>query len=571
MSEAQHYINLLSPYIYHYGYLVAFLGMMLENAGIPIPGETALIIVSFFAAQGVLKIWLAVPLVIIGDVIGDSIGYLIGRFGGRPLVEKYGRFIRLDKAKLDAAESLFREKGGRTVFASQFSSVTRTTGSIAAGLAHMPFRKFLAYDSAAAIVLVVLVSSVTFYFGKNVDATLRFFHMFRLVGLGSVATIVTAYLYRYYQRNKNLDRHLGVKLVTGVTVASLVIGLAYYSISGALIVLPRGGQDAGLTSGSAGGVEFKIERGFVSDIEGNNFLITALGQPKITFLAGQTRAVQVTMRNIDAHNTQVEGSALNRQPVALDDETLNFGVTTSQSAKTEIELAPKVSSERFDFAITSDTRDSGPIFSQLVDSVNRQNPAFVVNAGDFVKDGEKRKYRAFLSQASALRAPFYTSIGDHEVLDRGETAYSKLFGPRNYSFTYQGSTFIFLDTATRKADFGWLEGELKKAEGSKFVFLVTYAAPFDSEQFIDLVANSRVKTVYSVKVTGEYREEVKGVHCELLKHDPEAKYFYRLVHVNGDSVREDTIEITPRNLTAWDRISLAFEELKQEVAGYFSK
>jgi membrane protein DedA with SNARE-associated domain len=176
---ARHFIELLAPYINSFGYLVAFLGMSLENMGIPVPGETALIVVTFFAAQGVLNIWFVLPLALLGDVLGDSLGYAIGRYGGRPLADRWGKLIRLDKRKLNAAEELYREKGGRTVFASQFSSVTRLTGSIAAGLAHMPFRRFLLYDSAAALLLVSLVGGATFYFGKNIDAVLRLFQIGR--------------------------------------------------------------------------------------------------------------------------------------------------------------------------------------------------------------------------------------------------------------------------------------------------------------------------------------------------------------------------------------------------------
>ncbi len=137
--EAQHFIDLLAPYIDSYGYWVAFFGMMVENAGIPVPAETSLIILSFFASQGVLKIWLIIPIAIIGDTAGDNIGYAIGRFGGRPLVDRYGKYIRLDPEKLDRMEKLFREKGGRTVYFAHFLASTRITAALTAGMAHMRY------------------------------------------------------------------------------------------------------------------------------------------------------------------------------------------------------------------------------------------------------------------------------------------------------------------------------------------------------------------------------------------------------------------------------------------------
>ncbi len=237
--EAKHFIDLLSPYVHAYGYWMAFFGMMLENAGLPVPGETALIVMSFFAGQGLLKIWLVIPLTIIGDVIGDCLGYGIGRYGGRPLVEKYGRFVRIDKAKLDAAEALYKERGGRTVFASQFSSVTRLTGSIAAGLSHMPFRRFLAVDTIAAIVLVGLVGSLTFYFGNNLDAVLRFLHVFRLAAVGVVGAIVAGFLYRYYQRQDRSFRMPRPELIAMAVAIAMFVGVIYFALYGVVVIQLR--------------------------------------------------------------------------------------------------------------------------------------------------------------------------------------------------------------------------------------------------------------------------------------------------------------------------------------------
>jgi membrane protein DedA with SNARE-associated domain len=235
---AKHFIDLLAPYIHSFGYLVAFLGMSLENMGIPVPGETALIVVSFFAAQGALNIWIVLPLALIGDVAGDCLGYAIGRYGGRPLAERWGRLIRLDRGKLDAAEELYREKGGRTVFASQFSSISRLTGSIAAGLSHMPFRRFLTYDSAAALLLVSLVGGATFYFGKNVDAVLRLFHGVRVVGLTVVTAIVAAFFVRYYQPEGGFNRRQVIELVLIAAGIALLAGLLYYVVTEFLFEIP---------------------------------------------------------------------------------------------------------------------------------------------------------------------------------------------------------------------------------------------------------------------------------------------------------------------------------------------
>jgi membrane protein DedA with SNARE-associated domain len=235
---AKHFIDLLAPYIHSFGYLVAFLGMTFENMGIPVPGETALIVVAYFAAKGALNIWLVLPLALVGDVIGDSIGYAIGRYGGRPLADRWGRIIRLDKRKIDAAEELFRENGGRTVFASQFSSITRLTGSIAAGLAHMPYKRFLLYDTAAAAVLVSLVGGATYFFGANIDAVLRLFHGIRVLALVIFSLLVATFFIRYFKLPEQVSRKQFIEIISIVSGLAISVGLLYYVIAEFLFEIP---------------------------------------------------------------------------------------------------------------------------------------------------------------------------------------------------------------------------------------------------------------------------------------------------------------------------------------------
>ncbi|MCL4310610.1 MAG: DedA family protein [Actinomycetota bacterium] len=229
--EAQHHINLIAPWVRSYGYFVAFFGMMLENAGIPVPAETALIILSFFASQSVLKIWLVIPIAILGDACGDNIGFFIGRFGGRPLVEKYGRYVRIDKEKLDYMETLFKEKGGRTVYSAHFFATTRITAALIAGISHMKYKRFLGFNLAAAASFVTLVGTTTYLFGKNLDAVLRIFHIFRLAGFVVVALIVVFFLYRYYQKKKHVSKHLGKKLIAGTAIIAILLGILYYFVT----------------------------------------------------------------------------------------------------------------------------------------------------------------------------------------------------------------------------------------------------------------------------------------------------------------------------------------------------
>lgn len=201
-TEIQYYVNLLSPYVHTYGYLVAFFGMMLENAGIPVPAESTLVAMAFFAGQKVLNIWLVIPIAIVGDVVGDNIGFWIGREGGRPLIEKYGKYVRIDKKKLDEMETLFREKGGRTVYTAHFFATTRIVAALTAGMSHMPYKRFLTFNIFGAISFVTLISLLSYHFSKNLDMVLRFLHIFRVLGLVVLALIIIYYFHKHFQRTK---------------------------------------------------------------------------------------------------------------------------------------------------------------------------------------------------------------------------------------------------------------------------------------------------------------------------------------------------------------------------------
>lgn len=519
-----------------------------------------------------MKIWLVIPIAIIGDVLGDNIGFLIGRFGGRPLVEKYGRYVRIDKNKLDAMESLFREKGGRTVYTAHFFSTTRITAALIAGISHMPYKKFLGFNLAAAATFVTLVATITYYFGKNLDAVLRFFHIFRLVGFSVVALIVVTYLFRYYRKKKQVHKHLGKKLIAGIVVVTTLLGFFYYFITGALIVLPRTGEQAGLTHGILAQVSVDVEQGFISDAQNNALFITAMGEPKLTLGEDpEQKRTRVTFRNVDARNSDIQSSTPVEKLLITDDLSLSFDITPQPSAKTVVTLTPKAQTGQYYFTVTGDTRDAGMIFPKLLDSINGKPSAFMIHAGDFVKDGEKRKYRSFLDQVGSLKEPLYTGIGEHETIDRGKPLYKELFGPENHSFTYQNSRFIFLDTSDQPPDLDWLAKELIQSKGSQNIFLITYEAPLDSSQFVDLVTSAGVKAVYSIKAAGNYQPAIKGTNFELFEHGPEDRYFYTLVHVSGNSISEDKITIDPSDLSFLDRIVQKYVEIKREIINSFSR
>ncbi|MHB0976494.1 MAG: DedA family protein [Candidatus Aquicultorales bacterium] len=229
--DIQYYIALLAPYVQRYGYIVAFVGMMLENMGVPVPAETAVIVLSFFAGRGLLEIWLVIPIAILGDIAGDSLGYAIGYFGGRPLVERYGRYVRITKERLDATEDFFKDAGWRTVFAGQFFSVTRATVPLVAGTSRMPYWTFLSADALAATILITGVSLAAFFFAQNLETVFRVVRDIRVAGAIVVIGIIAFYVYNYYRSTGRLDRRTKL-IILGTAAGAIALVLLFSYLTG---------------------------------------------------------------------------------------------------------------------------------------------------------------------------------------------------------------------------------------------------------------------------------------------------------------------------------------------------
>jgi membrane protein DedA with SNARE-associated domain len=149
-------LEFLDPYLgVPWGYVVVGLATLLENsvgAGVIVPGETLVIVGGFYARIG--ELWLpAVSLVAVsGAIVGDNIGYWIGRRYGRGFLERHGPKLFVTPERLLAAERYYGSHGGKTVFLGRFVPVVRSVGFIVAGVAHMRWRRFLAYDVAGAVI-----------------------------------------------------------------------------------------------------------------------------------------------------------------------------------------------------------------------------------------------------------------------------------------------------------------------------------------------------------------------------------------------------------------------------------
>src|SRR5437773_6512892 len=188
---------MLSRFFAAYGYWVIFFGVMLENAGLPVPGETVLLFAGFLAFHGHLRLSRAILTAIAGATIGDSLGYLVGYVGGTALVRKLrGRFL-LSARRYDRAQALVLKHGHWAVFVARFITGLRVLAGPFAGAFLMPYPRFLLFNFSGAVVWAITVGWVGFLFGSNWGRLVRLFKeanlvILAIVLLGAVIAIIVS-------------------------------------------------------------------------------------------------------------------------------------------------------------------------------------------------------------------------------------------------------------------------------------------------------------------------------------------------------------------------------------------
>jgi membrane protein DedA with SNARE-associated domain len=160
----------LAPVLNHYGYLAVGGFLFLEDFGVPVPGETILIAASVYAGAGRLNIALVVVIAFVAAVLGDNLGFLIGHFGGRPLVERWGKYVFLTPERLDSAEDWFSRHGGKIVTISRFVEGLRQANGIVAGITGMHWAKFISFNALGAALWVAVWSTLGYVSGSHINA-----------------------------------------------------------------------------------------------------------------------------------------------------------------------------------------------------------------------------------------------------------------------------------------------------------------------------------------------------------------------------------------------------------------
>jgi membrane protein DedA with SNARE-associated domain len=179
----------------HYGYLAVGGLVLVEDFGVPAPGETVLIAAAVYAGAGQLNIILVAVIGFLAAVTGDNIGFAIGHFGGRRLALRLGRYVFLTPRRLDTAERFFTRHGGKVVTIARFVEGLRQANGVIAGITGMPWRRFLAFNSLGAALWVGLWVTLGDLAGTNITPIyniIQRFSLYLLIGLGVVIVALFA-------------------------------------------------------------------------------------------------------------------------------------------------------------------------------------------------------------------------------------------------------------------------------------------------------------------------------------------------------------------------------------------
>ena len=160
-------LQTLTDLMARWGYWIVFFGVMLENAGIPVPGETILLAAGFFASRGFFSISAVMAIAATGAIIGDNCGYWIGRRLGRKLLLRYGKYVFLTEKRFESMERFFKGHGDKMVISARFITGFRVFTALFAGASHMAWPRFLLFNALGAILWSVAMGLLGFFFGHS--------------------------------------------------------------------------------------------------------------------------------------------------------------------------------------------------------------------------------------------------------------------------------------------------------------------------------------------------------------------------------------------------------------------
>jgi membrane protein DedA with SNARE-associated domain len=197
-----HILDVLRTALVHYGYWAVVGALLLENTGVPLPGETVLLLASFLAyTEHDLQIGWIIVAGTLAATLGDNLGYAIGHYGGRRLLDRYRHILHVGDGAVARGESLFERYGSATILFARFVFGMRVIAGPMAGVLRMHWKRFALFNLLGATLWVTVISLVGYFFGSRWGLLMHFIKRFDLL-LGAVFVVVVVVLWWRERRRR---------------------------------------------------------------------------------------------------------------------------------------------------------------------------------------------------------------------------------------------------------------------------------------------------------------------------------------------------------------------------------
>lgn len=195
-------LDLLRNAVVQYGYWAVGAALLLENAGVPVPGETILLLACFLAySEHELRLPWIILVGTIAATVGDNLGFALGYYGGRPLLARYQSLFRIQQKTLARGEELFARYGAVTVFFARFVFGMRIIAGPMAGVLRMSWRKFTIFNFLGATLWVTVISGAGYLFGQHWERLAR--NIKRIDTLAAILLLLVVAFLWWRSRRKN--------------------------------------------------------------------------------------------------------------------------------------------------------------------------------------------------------------------------------------------------------------------------------------------------------------------------------------------------------------------------------
>jgi membrane protein DedA with SNARE-associated domain len=196
------FLNALSGTLEHYGLWAIGLLILLEDFGVPAPGETILIAGAIYAGAGRLNIVAVGVVGFIAAVIGDNIGFAIGHFGGRALALRWGKYVFLTEERLNKAEAFFDRRGAIVITFARFVEGLRQANGIIAGITGMHWLRFTFFNAIGAALWVGTWVTIGYFAGNNITTIYHYITLYSYYVLAGLVVLIVGYIVWHLRRRR---------------------------------------------------------------------------------------------------------------------------------------------------------------------------------------------------------------------------------------------------------------------------------------------------------------------------------------------------------------------------------